>query len=119
MRRFIGLCASVLLIASMAGCGTIANMKGGYIIGPRVAGYPMPYGGVTLNAHRLMECGHHFTSDPMNSGYGILVLIADMPLSAIGDTITLPWLLDADGEEKQEPLPRGIVPAGPKLSPTP
>ena len=118
MRRFIGLCAPLLLLIALAGCGTIANMKGGYIVGPHVAGYPQPYGGVILNAHRLVECAHHFTADPMNSGYGIVVLIADMPLSAIGDTLTLPWLPDDAGAE-QQPLPKGVIPAGPKLSPTP
>ena len=112
MRRFIGLCGSVLLIATIAGCGTIANMKGGYVIGPRLEGYPAPYGGVQLDTQRLRECGHDFTSNPLSAGLCSLILLADMPISVVGDTVTLPWLLAPEGEAREETLPRGIVPAG-------
>jgi hypothetical protein len=88
-------------------------MKGGYLIGPPRDGYPAPYGGLALHCEHLGDCRRDFTSDPLASLYGFTVILADMPLTAVGDTVTLPWVLkDRDRHlPMTQPLPKGVVPA--------
>ncbi len=86
-------CVSLLLAWMSAGCGTVANMKGGYVLGPQLAGYPAPYGGVVLDIGRLTASDDEFTT-PFVSVFGRLFLLADLPLTVVGDTVTLPWMLN-------------------------
>jgi uncharacterized protein YceK len=73
----------VVLAASavwLSGCGTIANLE---------TGKPELYGGVQKDVEVLE------TPRPQPQGIGIrnlgaLVLFVDLPLSAVGDTLTIP-----------------------------
>jgi uncharacterized protein YceK len=65
---------------SMSGCGTIANLQ---------TGKPDFYGGVQKDVELLQ------TPRPQPQGIGIrnlgaLVLFVDLPLSVVGDTLTMP-----------------------------
>ena len=103
-----------LLAWTVVGCGTMCNMKGGYLMGPRRDGYPAPYGGLALHAEHIVEYGRGFTSDPILSVFGSMFILADLPLTTVGDTVTLPWVLmhREDDPAETQPLPQGIVPAG-------
>jgi uncharacterized protein YceK len=106
MKRLATVCASAVLACATAGCGTMCNMNGGYLIGPPLDGYPAPYGGVARSAEHLQENG---VKAPLVS----LFWLADMPLTVVGDTVTLPWVLMHREDERggTRSLPRGIVPA--------
>jgi hypothetical protein len=103
------------LAASLAGCGcgTVANM--------RERGYPpfnldgfvspqSPYGGLTLDA-RLLELSVGATLGLHPDDLGLtrvgtalasFLFLADMPLSAVGDTATLPVTLGRDKLRRTE-----------------
>lgn len=90
MRLTVPLTALALLTASLAvGCGTFANMQGrdgpgvdGCCMGP-----PKPFGGVSRDVRWT------------NEGYG--VFLADVPLSLVGDLVTLPVVLVESSQAKQ------------------
>ena len=79
MRKWIGL----LLILSMAGCGTIYNMGAGPC---HIHEYPYIYGGVYIDFGTIA---------PQLIPLGILLALIDLPFSIVGDTITLPWSIAA------------------------
>jgi len=80
------LCVTVgfaLVAAISAGCGTVQNLA-------RESGGPSVYGGVGIAANR-------FTPGSQNEGLALVVMwpayTADVVLSALGDTVTLPVTL--------------------------
>lgn len=85
-----------LAILPIVGCGTIGN----FAATPR----PMVYGGVQFDAAFLAALHPGETTDET---IGMLVfLMLDLPLSAVGDTLTLPitlWL-----ENRQNCVPVGV-----------
>jgi hypothetical protein len=81
MRRTIALLVSASL-AVVGGCGTIANMRGQTVtqMGPQP--FPCstkPFGGVIqdVDVACALPCG--------------FILLGDLPLSFVGDLVTLPW----------------------------
>lgn len=73
-----------------AGCGTVCNLA--------IPGQRVPYGGVSIDRIAIDNVwGGGAVGAPSSSGsgglFGVFVLIApvvDLPLSAVGDTLTLP-----------------------------
>lgn len=89
-KRAIGVALATLLLCVTTGCGTVHNLSG----------KATPYGGVATS----VEHTSHLTNPPSQfHGWfpGMTVLrigatccwIVDIPLSAIGDTVTLPATL--------------------------
>jgi len=101
-----------VLLGMQTGCGTMQNMRGEEVQLPQTlftAGWPMmgestvprPFGGVAID----LECAQHLKWPPRVHGWfpGLLVISAasdavllgalavDLPLSAVADTLTLPW----------------------------
>jgi uncharacterized protein YceK len=79
----------------LSGCGTMANLSDGY--GP---GEKKVFGGVRLDAdYGSAYAG--WTNHPDGFVYSVYALstacamACDLPFSAIGDTLTLPWTLTA------------------------
>jgi len=106
-----------LLLSMQAGCGTVQNVRSQEAQLPQTlltAGWPSmggttvpkPYGGVAID----LECARHVEWPPRVHGWGpgLLVLSAagdavllgalavDLPLSAVADTLTLPWIKFSD-----------------------
>ena len=94
-KRFAGGLA-VLVMAAVSGCGTTMNLAEGS--GPfqfAEAAGPRVYGGVRYDAAMgsLWLLGGFL--EPALAPLGLYVLAVDMPLSFIGDTLTLPWTVGA------------------------
>src|SRR5262245_40886102 len=122
MRRVAFSCAPWLLAWAVAGCGTAANLNHGVLIMnfPK-EGYPRPYGGVALHMEGAIENAGRFTSKPLIAASGVLFQLVDLPLTLVGDTVTLPWILthqEQDGS-KARSLPTGIEPADDLAPPAP
>src|SRR5204862_515372 len=68
---------------------------------------PAPYGGVALHAEGVVENTKCFTSRPLVSTAGYLLTLVDLPLTVVGDTVTLPWVLAkrCPGHAKPQILP--------------
>ena len=99
-----GFCVAILVVCSFSGCGTIVNLVQSR--GPRV------YGGVRLEAAAIGEKGYPFSA--VIGGLALPLAVLDMPLSLVGDTVTLPAVLIWQGilKNKQDsrsncrPLPQ-------------
>jgi uncharacterized protein YceK len=108
---------AVIWTVSVAGCGTISD----HLIDGPVRYVPKPYGGVREDVQSIATTAKSITTGdvpPLNpkaliEEVGAVLAIADLPLSAIGDTVLLPITLrnpfrerDEDhSEQKQKPLP--------------
>ena len=92
MRQTIGLAIAAIIICSIAGgCGTLVNLPEAEYPGmlkPDVT--RLPYGGVRMDAAIGSDC---LLSPPYGVPVGAYILFVDLPLSAIGDTLTLPYVL--------------------------
>src|SRR3954454_13017648 len=81
--------------AASAGCGTLANQNG-YCWYMTCAGGPVePYGGVQQDWLGVRAGWHQVTADGADTGTTVIGALAaiDLPLSAVGDTILLPYHL--------------------------
>ncbi len=89
MKRIIAVvCAAVASALSAAGCGTVDNMC---FENPRTNQVPMHvYGGLEADVRYLSEDDSHGKGgvDPLK-----VVYLADLPLSLVADTATLPVTL--------------------------
>jgi uncharacterized protein YceK len=112
MRRLllVPLLGSLLLAGS--GCGTVLNFFSGESEGPKRV-----YGGVRMDcqfaAEQLKDC--RVDGPPL-----VLFALFDLPLSAFGDTLTLPLVVAArwrDLMDDRPPSPPGQAPAPPGLAP--
>ena len=104
-------CVAWLLAWAAAGCGTARNFNGGVLIPWGLhESRPAPFGGVALDMEHLKD----LLWEPKSSGpyVGNLVVsllpLADLPLSAAGDVITLPWVLMHLGKMPPTTEPRYI-----------
>jgi uncharacterized protein YceK len=98
---------AVWAVAALGGCGTLMNTS------PEPPGMARPtdgptqriYGGVRHDAlvggSLLVEGGKM----PPLMFVGLYMLAVDMPLSFIGDTVTLPWMVAATVERCRGPRP--------------
>ena len=89
----VAVCVVCLALAAVSGCGTFGNLGGGN---------PKVYGGVREMAPMGWSfCFHNDSTpkhpDPSLGGLefciGTYFLLIDTPLSAVGDTVTLPYIL--------------------------
>jgi uncharacterized protein YceK len=88
--RIAASCAVVGVALSLAGCGTVDNLC---LPNPEAGKVPLHvYGGVEADVDFLNE--DHPKSEAVKAVFGPLTVI-DLPLSFIGDTITLPITLGA------------------------
>jgi uncharacterized protein YceK len=106
---------SSLVACSLVGCGTVQNLR------MAEADRPVPYGGVSAD---LRNCEKSF--DPPNLPHGWFpgemifagafqvahagLCLADVPFSAVGDTLTLPWTTakPASNALAHEPAPSSL-----------
>jgi uncharacterized protein YceK len=90
---------AVLAPVLFTGCGTMIGNIGGY--GILRGHYMEPYGGVKIcleaGTHSFKEAVHPPANQPRWEGVlaGTYVLGVDLPLSAVADTVTLPWTVHA------------------------
>jgi uncharacterized protein YceK len=94
MTRLVVLGMLALTLSAGSGCGTVMNLEDKPAIGlQRPPGTPANrvYGGVRLDADR----GWDALSDGSNPALGMYLWFVDLPLSALGDTVTLPITLRA------------------------
>jgi uncharacterized protein YceK len=83
MRRI----AAALTLTGIVGCGTVEN----FVTGPD--GRTTPYGGVRIAADKCNPASGRYYDVAFALGWPFYV--TDVPLSAIGDTLTLPLTLAA------------------------
>lgn len=98
----------VLIFTSLTvlyGCGTVRNFEGplpqpghceddlGGLIGP--AGGRQIYGGVPWDLAVGFECLTSTESSPFWRLIGAYLIVVDLPLSFVTDTLTLPWTVSA------------------------
>jgi uncharacterized protein YceK len=90
-------CLAVLIPSLLSGCGTMDNMIGPFLIlGGRAVPPQSPYGGVQLDVADIAECN--------GEAYQILgafLALADLPFSAVADTVTLPYALRATADRNR------------------
>lgn len=95
---------SLLLLLSVAGCSTVMNVSGRYFaVGPTNE-FPEPrprqiYGGTRLAARMGWDYVTYRTQDGAELfavPYGLGIWAIDMPLSLVGDTLTLPVTVPAE-----------------------
>ena len=80
----------VLLLLAASGCGTIRNLCADPEVFPRSDNPQSAYGGVRLDANTAAASTTlGWTDSPLLAFFWTL----DLPLSAIGDTLTLPYIL--------------------------
>jgi uncharacterized protein YceK len=90
-RRVIAACAVVLALWSLGGCGTICNVA----YSPQDAD-----GGVQSDVSSVRSATADAAAgkgDPSKAVLGAYMLFIDLPLSFIGDTLSLPYFLYVHG----------------------
>lgn len=82
--RRLALVVSCLLLAFVAGCGTLVNFEKGALDNPKI------YGGVQFDAEmvRTINTGDEHLVKVLSLLYAV-----DMPFSLLADTVTLPITL--------------------------
>jgi uncharacterized protein YceK len=116
MRRL----AVAVLVVGLSGCGTAANTLwwAPFEGGQRV------YGGVRAEVGVLRDglSGKSDTSSAPDRA-GLVLIAADLPLSAVGDTLTLPYTIptailnQVNHRDKLEPTPEPADPSAKPFSP--
>ena len=69
-----------MMLVFLVGCGTVVDLVGHHMDGPHV------YGGVRLYIH-----GHPFHDEAYWWPLAVLAYLIDLPLSAVADTVILPF----------------------------
>jgi uncharacterized protein YceK len=98
--RLTGLIIAIVALFT-AGCGTVANMNGSgdLMINPMTFQEPKPFGGVVIDAHWASERVRSALSPdgdlPVDLALAGYVGVVDLPLSLVGDTLTLPKILQS------------------------
>ena len=85
MRRLSLVLLAGALILAGSGCGTVLNFFNGESRGPEHV-----YGGVQMDCQLAAE---HLKDRPAQSIPLVLFALLDLPLSLLGDTLTLPIVL--------------------------
>ena len=116
-RAALGL--AVTLFSALPGCGTVVSWTNG----------PCPYGGVRLDACGTAMLAHaaspalgeeHGKFSPGTNAMLGACMVADLPFSVIGDTLTLPFTIPAAlarQRDKREPAPEAVDPSAKPFSP--
>jgi uncharacterized protein YceK len=105
MRNQVATCLAIAVVVAVGGCGTSLNLDGDSRV----------FGGVQMDAQKLQESLAHASANPRPDGKdksspGMNLLegacaLADMPLSLIGDTLTLPITIPTTIEEQYDQDP--------------
>ncbi len=89
-------CTVITMTFLCTGCGTVLNVAFGLTKDRKIAfmtsGKTYPYGGIILDASMIYDSS---PLSPLTKPFFII----DMPLSLVGDTITLPYTIFAVMEE--------------------
>jgi uncharacterized protein YceK len=94
-RNVAAACVAALALSALGGCGTVDNLK-------TDAKHPSPslYGGVFFDTHAAQVCvepdregEHRSWRTGIQAAEGAYALLIDLPLSAVGDTLALPYIL--------------------------
>ncbi len=92
-------CVCIVIISicmfAIIGCGTIINIM--HLGAASSNGEWIPYGGIKHDIFCLSE--GRFASDPLGFAIARTLCVIDMPLSIIGDTLTLPICLISEGNQ--------------------
>jgi uncharacterized protein YceK len=90
-KRGLWATGGIIFLSALSGCGTVSNLS---------SGNPQPYGGVTADLERCSSVWHPKLPHGWFPGEMVLVTgaqaaifsahVIDVPLSAVGDTLTLP-----------------------------
>ncbi len=100
MKKRLAACAAAAALSAASGCGTVMNLteKQSPTAGMSTSSKPRsPYGGV---GYDLDMSQWLLLAGPIGWA-GSAFLIADTPLSAVADTVTLPYVLKARDQERQ------------------
>jgi hypothetical protein len=107
----------MLLFASfvplLCGCGTVMNMErcDSLILGAPLVKEARPFGGVAEDVRGLGEMmsavGGLADFNPM-AMIGFCCICVDVPLSAVGDVVTLPEVLRRRAEERRSAPPEAL-----------
>jgi len=102
----VSLFLGLALALGSASCGTIVNLVR---FDAEDSGHRYVYGGVRVDLHGIRDA-NKIPSDASEtkSDIGIVVMLfalLDLPLSAVGDTLTLPITLFSSHGEPAEPQP--------------
>jgi uncharacterized protein YceK len=102
MTKLIGTAFLAAAVVSLSGCGTMSNA----LLTPEEGGGKI-YGGVRMDVEagpKYIQEG--FTPDneiprpasqaPCSLALGTYLMLVDLPLSVVGDTLTLPWIIAAE-----------------------
>jgi uncharacterized protein YceK len=104
MHRWVGICLAIALPPALGGCATSLNLDGDSRV----------YGGVALDARKCREFlapappQRPDKPDTTAPGWRLLAgvyALADLPLSLIGDTLTLPITIPTALEEREDDEP--------------
>jgi uncharacterized protein YceK len=100
-----------VLAATLGGCGTVANLWSCCKSGDRAV-----YGGVAHSLRRAAEDAEEAARldslDCALHAVGAGLMLVDVPLSAVADTLTLPITVPETLSHRVEQRPTVVVPAG-------
>jgi uncharacterized protein YceK len=103
MRPILSSAAVAFFAIALSGCGTMCNFAGAVIPGVNENGkLPAVYGGVQLDA--AMVTGLRPAKTTEWNVFVACCVLADFPLSLVGDTLTLPITIGID--RVRNPAPR-------------
>jgi hypothetical protein len=109
MSRFAQPALITLMLLALCGCGTICNFATAPFPMANIPNRPAVYGGVELDA-AMMLAAHPGTTSK-TTVFIAAILIADTPLSFVGDTLTLPltlWLDKRKHPASPDPTPEEL-----------
>ncbi len=111
-RAWVSIILGLAAVSTLSGCGTMLGNMGG--LGPRR--YEI-YGGVKTDFDAEADCFNSLIKPTTSEWRGSAILpgaflLIDLPLSAVADTLTLPWTIKAtlDGEAGPTALGLGLQP---------
>ncbi len=102
-RNGIVRCVAAVVLSVLSGCGTVRNIdtfSGSIDADPRYRPVPSVYGGVKMDAAAEARIAKRVGEQPMLEIIGMGLLAADLPISVIGDTLTLPYVLYAQAQKQ-------------------
>lgn len=108
MKKMVAACAAAVALSAASGCGTFMNLteKQSPTAGMSTSSKPKsPYGGVGYD----LDVGQWLLLAGPLGWAGSAILIADTPLSAVADTLTLPYVLYIRANEKRTGRPERQV----------
>lgn len=100
-------------LTAISGCGTLANMQGReyLLMGPTVR-EPRVYGGVQNHLVRMKEPITRDDSPPsiisdisdyLTYSFVTTFVLIDVPLTIVGDTVTLPFVIAKQHQSESDP----------------